>query len=199
MKRIAMFAVSSVIAGLLASSPAHADATGNVNFFVGQKSLSSSDWEPVEKQGEFGAVMSFGQKTWPVSIAVDVLVSTDDQDAFDPFIGNYTLTGTTYEVDFGVRKVWGKARTRPYIGAGLALLGASAEIESGGASIDGDDSAVGFWADAGIFWRLGSHFNLGLDVRYSDADVDLDFGSGLVATDVGAGGFSYGLLLGFGW
>jgi Outer membrane protein beta-barrel domain len=180
-------------------APAHADATGNVNFFLGQKSLSSSDWEPVEKQGEFGAVMSFGEKSWPISIAVDVLLSAAEEDAFDPFLGSYTITGTTYEVDFGVRKVWGKAATRPYIGGGLAVIGAGAELDNGLASVDADDSAVGFWADAGIFWRLGSHFNLGLDLRYSDADVDLDFGAGLVAQDIGAGGFSYGLLLGFGW
>lgn len=199
MKRIASFAVIAIVAGLLSIPMAHADATGEVNFLLGQKKLSSSDWEPIETQGEFGAVMSFGQKDWPVSIAVDVLVSAAEKDAYDPSLGSYTFTGSTYEIDFGVRKVWGKKATRPYIGAGVGFIGAAAELDAGFVSVDGDDSAFGLWADAGVFWRLGSHFNIGLDLRYSDASVDLDFGGGLVAQDVSAGGFSYGLLLGFGW
>lgn len=199
MRRLASFAVIAIVAGLLSIPQARADATGEVNFFLGQKALSSSDWEPVETQGEFGAVMSFGQKDWPVSIAVDVLVSAAEKDATDPFLGSYTFTGTTYEIDFGVRKVWGKKATRPYVGAGIGLIGGGAELKTGFASVDADDMGFGFWVDAGIFWRLGSHFNIGLDLRYSDAEVDLDFGNGFIAQDIDAGGFSYGLLLGFGW
>lgn len=199
MRHRALFAAVGIAAGILAVVPAHADSTGNVNFFLGQKSLSSSDWEPVETQGEFGAIMSFGQKDWPIDIAVDVLVSAKEEDAYDGLIGSYTFTGTTYEIDFGVRKVWGKKATRPYVGAGIGLIGAGAELETGFASVDADDTGIGYWLDAGIFWRLGSHFNIGLDLRYSGADVDLDFGNGFTAQNIGAGGFSYGLLLGFGW
>jgi opacity protein-like surface antigen len=199
MNRRALFAVLVVVIGLSAIAPAHADATGEVNFFLGQKSLSSSDWEPIDTQGEFGAVMSFGQKEWPIDIAVDVLVSAQEKDTYDSTIGSYTLTGTTYEIDFGVRKVWGKKATRPYVAAGIGLIGAGAEIDTGFIDVDADDTAFGYWLDAGVFWRLGSHFNIGLDLRYSDASVDLDFGNGIVAQDIGAGGFSYGLLLGFGW
>jgi hypothetical protein len=199
MKSTAVVSFLVVVVGLLAVPPAHADATGNVNFFLGQKSLNSSDWDPIATQGEFGAVMSFGQKTWPIDIAVDVMVSAATKDAYDPSIGSYTFTGSTYEIDFGVRKVWGKKATRPYVGAGVGIIGAAAELEAGFISVDATDSAFGFWADAGIFWRLGSHFNIGLDLRYSDASVDLDFGSGAVAQSIDAGGFSYGMLLGFGW
>jgi len=199
MRHRAWLATMAIGVGMLSIAPAHADATGNVNFFLGQKKLSSSDWEPVDTQGEFGAIMSFGQKEWPIDIAVDVLVSSAKEDAYDSLIGSYTITGTTYEIDFGVRKVWGKKATRPYVAAGLGFIGAGAELDAGYTSIDANDSAFGYWVDAGIFWRLGSHFNIGLDLRYSGADVDLDFGSGAVAQNINAGGFSYGLLLGFGW
>jgi len=87
----------------------------------------------------------------------------------------------------------------PYLGGGVGIIGAATKVDDGFVNIDAVDAAFGFWADAGLFFRLGSRFNIGLDLRYSTADVDLDFGSGFVARDVNAGGFGYGLLLGFGW
>lgn len=197
--KIAAVTVVVLVAAAFAFSPAWADADGHVNFFIGQKSLDSDDWEPIEDQIEFGAVMSFGQEGWPVHIAVDVLFSADEETVFDPLFGNVTLTGSTFEIDAGVRKIWKKGRVLPYLGAGVGIIGAALEVDDGFVSVDGNDAAVGFWAGAGVFWRLGNHFNVGLDARYSSADVDLDFGSGVVARDVSAGGLQYGVLLGFGW
>jgi hypothetical protein len=54
-------------------------------------------------------------------------------------------------------------------------------------------SALGLWIGGGIYWRLGSRFNIGLAARYSSASVEL-FG-----VDVEAGGPMYGMLLGWGW
>ena len=188
-----------LVAAAFGFSPARADADGHVNFFIGQKSLDGDDWRPIEDQPEFGAVMSFGQDGWPVHIAVDVLLSGDEETVFDPLFGNVKLTGSTFEVDAGVRKIWKKGRVLPYVGAGVGIIGAALEVDNGFASVDGNDAGIGFWAGGGVFWRLGSRFNIGLDARYSSADVDLDFGSGVVARDVSAGGLQYGILLGFGW
>ena len=52
--------------------------TGNVNFFLGQKTLDEDDWAPLDKQGEFGVLVDFKQQNWPVSIAIDFLGSADD-------------------------------------------------------------------------------------------------------------------------
>ena len=60
--------VALVVIGLLFCPTAAADVEGHVNFFLGQKSLDSDDWDPVDKQPEFGAVMSFGGSEWPVFI-----------------------------------------------------------------------------------------------------------------------------------
>ena len=196
--------LSAVTVAVLAAtaftfSPALADADGHVNFFLGQKSLDSDDWAPIENQFEFGAVMSFGQETWPVHIAADVLVSVGEEDISDPFLGNSTFTGSTFEVDFGVRKIWKKGKVLPYVGGGVSIIGAAVTLEDEFTSVDASGTGFGFWAGGGIFWRLGSHFNIGLDLRYSAADVDLDGDFGFVAQDVSAGGLQYGLLLGFGW
>jgi len=178
---------------------AAADASGHVNFFLGQKSLDSDDWDPVDQQGEFGAVMSFGGSDWPVLIAVDVLTSGKEEDVFDNVFGASKLRAGTFEGAFGARKIWKVGNSRPYVGGGIALIGAAAEFDTGFFEFDADDAAVGPWVGGGVFWRLGSHFNLGFDARWSKAEVDLDFGANVVEKDVEAGGFQGGLTVGFGW
>jgi len=188
-----------LVAAAFTFSPAWAGADGHVNFFIGQKSLDDGDWQPIEDQLEFGAVMSFGQDDWPVHIAVDVLASADEETLSDPALGTVTLTGSTVEFAAGVRKIWKKGRVLPYLGAGVGIIAAGSKFDDGFVSVDASDAGFGFWAGGGVFWRLGGHFNIGLDARYSSAEVDLDFGSGVVAQDVSAGGLHYGVLLGFGW
>jgi outer membrane protein W len=139
--------------------------------------------------------MSFGQKDWPVQIAGDVLISVDETTE-----GVVKTTGATFEFDPGVRwLILKKGTVFPYIGGGIGIIGGAVEVENNFVSVDAADASLGFWTDAGVFFRLGSNFNIGLDLRYSTADIDLDFGGGLVANDVNAGGFSFGLLMGFGW
>jgi hypothetical protein len=201
MKRAAV-TIALVAAAAFTFTPVRADAAGNVNFFLGQKNLDLNnqnvpDLEQVEDQFAFGAIMSFGATDWPVQIAADVLVTADQQT-----ISGVDLSSTTFEFDAGVRwLIYKKGKVFPYVGAGVGLIGAAAELDFGGGlgKFDDGDASLGFWADGGVFFRLGSHFNIGVDLRYSDASVDLDFGNGIVAQDLNAGGFSYGLLVGFGW
>jgi hypothetical protein len=143
--------------------------------------------------------MSFGGADWPVLIAVDVLTSGEEEDVFNGPFGASKLTAGTFEGAFGVRKIWQSWNVHPYAGGGIALVGAGAEYEAGIFDIDADDAAIGPWLGGGVFWRLGSRFNLGFDVRYSSADVDLDFGAGVIQHNVRAGGFHGGITVGFGW
>ena len=66
------------------------------------------------------------------------------------------------------------------------------EVDSGGREKI-DDTGFGYFLDAGVVWRQGRWFNLGLDVRYSDASVDFD------GESFEAGGFAYGLFVGGRW
>ena len=162
--------------------------TGNVNFFLGQKYLKESDWEPVEDQPEFGAEISFGGESWPVLIAVDVFGSTNEET-----ISGIDIEGSTAEIGVGVRRIWEPGRTRPYIGGGLALVVAEFEGRFSGVTLSEDDTGIGAWVGGGVFWRLGSRFNLGIAARYSKAEVTI-FG-----VDAEAGGTHVGILLGWGW
>lgn len=154
-----------------------------VNFFLGQKMLDEDDWAPTEDQTEFGVVTTFGGENWPVHIAVDVLGSSEETTEM-----SIDLTGSTSEFDFGVRKIWGRKKIRPFLGGGIALI--NGEFEVLGASFD--DDGTGYWANGGVFWRLGRRFNIGVEARISRAEITL-FG-----IDVQAGGEHIGLILGFG-
>jgi hypothetical protein len=193
-----MLMIAVIVAAVIAAPQASAGFAGDVNFFLGQKSLDSDDWKPIDDQVEFGAVMSFGADDWPVRIAADVLTSVEEKDV-NGFGGNVTLTGVTFELAGGVRKIWQNGNVRPYLGAGVGVIGAALELDNGIATIDANDATLGFWAGTGVFFRLGSNFNIGADVRFSTAKVDLDFGAGNIARDVNVGGLHYGMLLGFGW
>jgi len=163
--------------------------TGNVNFLLGQKSLKSEDWEPLEDQLAFAIMVDFKQDHWPVSIALDLLGSYDEET-----ILGVKFEGMTSEFDAGVRKIWelSEGQIKPYIGGGLAFV--SAEIKAiDFLTVSDDDNAVGYWLNGGIYWTLNQHFNLGFDLRYSDAGVTL------AGIDVEAGGTTAGIFLGYHW
>ena len=170
---------------------AHANNyTGNVNFFLGQKSLKSEDWSPMEDQDAFAVLVDFKQSSWPVSIAIDLLGSSQESTDY-----GFNFEGTTSEFDIGVRKIWETSGTsiRPYIGGGLAFINAEAKVSYLYASVSDDDTGLGLWLNGGVYWTLGQHFNLGLDLRYSKAEVTV------YDVNVEAGGTSAGLILGYHW
>ena len=163
-----------------------AEGSGDVNFVLGQKSLNQEDWQPVEKQDAFGVEMSWGKKRWPIQIATDLFGSyKEDKDA--------GITGKTSELGIGIRKIWGHRHVHPYLGGGAAFVYGGAELDFSGIMVKDSDTSAGPWAGGGIFWRLGSRFNLGLAARYSKAKVTL------FDSDLEAGGYSGGLILGWGW
>jgi hypothetical protein len=179
------------------SSPNPASWTGNINGFLGMKYLDEDDWEPLEEQMEFGVKLDFKQQTWPVSIAIDFLASSDDttMSFYDPVYGTIyaEVEGTTSEFCLGVRKIWDYSPSiRPFIGSGLAMINAEIEAEAYGLGVSVDD-AMGFWLEGGIYWTLPEHFNIGFDLRWSKAQV-IFYG-----VDGEAGGTHAGLFLGYHW
>lgn len=197
----------SLLVLVVSSGPALAgDPEGHVNVFLGQKALDSDDWNPADKQPEFGVTMSFGRSDWPVFIVLDVLKSEREEDYLDPVLSNLgtaKFTGATLEIAPGIRKIWNLGRTRPYVGGGMALIKASAEYEYPTVTYDAEETTLGPWLGGGVFWRLGSRFNLGFDVRWSSGDVNLEVNDDnlfvLNAYNVKAGGLHTGVTFGIGW
>lgn len=158
--------------------------TGNINVFLGTKSLES-EWEAADQQDELGIEVDFRQERWPVSIAIDLLRGSDDG----------TSAGIKYESDIsefniGVRKIWDEfPQMRPFVGGGVSFI--AAEFRKTGTS--DHDSATGIWLGGGVYWTLAERFNVGLEAKYSDAEVTL------FDSDIEAGGTHLGLLIGYHW
>jgi hypothetical protein len=187
MRRFPLFTVFLMLAVAAAVSAFPAVAETNINFFLGQKMLDD-DADPVEDQGEFGVLTTFGNPDWPVQLAADLLVSADSEDEF-----GIETTVVTSELAFGARKIWEKGKVRPFVAGGIAIVSGMLEVEIAGLDVDDDESALGTWVEGGVFWRLGQKFNIGFEVRASWAEIDL-FGA-----DFEAGGEHVGLLLGWGF
>lgn len=182
---IYVFMISIItIAGFKTSAYGQSDWTGNVNFFLGAKALED-EWEPAEEQTEFGVEIDFRQQDWPVNIAIDIFGAYGE----GSLIG-IDFESRTSELNVGVRKIWDKSpQVRPFIGGGVSFI--TGEFE--GLNISDDDSSMGFWLGGGVYWALSEHFNLGLELKVSFAEVTI------FDVDVDAGGGHFGLLIGYHW
>ena len=169
---------------------AHANEwSGNINLFLGKKLLDSDEWAPVDEQDEFGILVDFKKNHWPVSIALDLLLSADETTEY-----GINFEGETSEFNAGVRKIWkvSGSSMRPYIGGGYSLV--RAEWETTGAFSQSDsDKGSGIWLNCGIYWTLLQSFNIGLDLRYTNSEITL------FSTWDDAGGTHAGLFLGYHW
>jgi len=67
------------------------------------------------------------------------------------------------------------------------------EASQGFQQVSEDDTGTGFAICGGVYWTIGQHFNLGLDVRYSSAEATL------YETKAAIGGTHSGLILGYHW
>ena len=88
------------------------------------------------------------------------------------------LTLVTFEIYGGYHHTFlTDSAFQPYVGAGAALVSATADATDGFVSVNDDDFTFGFYARAGVAWDLDG-WVLGLDGRYlGGTDVDLFGGS----------------------
>jgi len=175
---------------ILADKAQADDWTGHVSAYLGHKSVDEDDWPNLDSQRSAGVISDFGKQSWPVSIAADLIFAGDTHKN-----GDIEDTGGTMEMHLGARKVFtlGNSALSPYIGGGVAIVVSSLEYESAGVTVDDDDTAVGVWIGAGAYYAVTPHFSLGLDVRYSKAEVNL------FDMDRKAGGLNAGLTIGYHW
>lgn len=198
MKAVIRLAIAIVVCGVLgpAAPAAQAQAfTGELNLLLGAK-LMSSDWDFIEldlsQQDVIGISASWGGAHWPIHIATDLLTSRTS-DRILVFGERIKLEGSTIELDLGVRKIWKLGIVKPYLGGGLAIVNGKVEAFAFGESEPDDGTSLGGWLGGGAMWRIGHRLNLGLDARYSTADVEI------FEEDFDAGGLTLAALIGFGW
>jgi len=172
--------------------------TGNVNLLLGTRFLEKDNWEPLDKQLEGGLLVDFRPKRWWISFAVDFLYSWDEDeiDVVDLGIGTYSvkIKSRIWELDLGIRKIWESPEyIRPYIGGGFAIINGQMKSEAFGDSVSDDETGYGIWANAGLYVTIYKHFNIGIDGRWSKAEVDL------FDRQARVGGWQVGAIAGFHW
>ena len=59
------------------------------------------------------------------------------------------------------------------LAAVLPWCQAKFKSKTGATTVEQDDNGTGYWLGAGTYWAVGPQLNLGLDIRYSHADVTL--------------------------
>ncbi|MGA1874795.1 MAG: hypothetical protein ACMUIA_04240 [bacterium] len=181
---IEVFKAFLIISLLIPSSPVCAQkSTGNVNFFFGEKRMDKDDWKPLDRQTEFGFFeVDFTFPNWPLSITWAYLMSDET--------GDYFLAESD-ELHIGLKKIMNLrcAPLHPFVSGGISRMETHLEVGNKKYS----DTGAGLWAGTGIYWTSGSGFNIGLMVKYSDADVTFDH------EEFEAGGIHYGIMAGGHW
>ncbi len=167
--------------------------TGNLNGLMGLKLMDKEDWPLIHKQTAMKVMLDFRQASWPIHVAVDFLYSSSKKAFLQDVDGELTsdfYEGRTYEINGGIRKILDPFESvRPYAGVGVSY--AMARILFPTANQDHTEAAFGVWGQAGIYWELGRHFNLGFEANYSWSSI-------LIANiEANAGGLHFGMVLGF--
>ena len=159
-------------AAFLAAGTASAeDMTGNVQFLIGQRYLSDDFWKPLDSPSNFGIEIDFAPVSSPVHVALGVIVAAESGTATvtTPFFGETSGSIDTRFFEFSAGFLWHpvkKAIVRPYLGAGALTLTAANSSDWGIFSSNSDsDQSFGFYGNAGIFFKVGDSFNIGLDGR----------------------------------
>lgn len=197
MRRIRIIPLAAVAAVLaLGAGRAEARYHGDLNLFVGQKWLTQSDWDPVAEQPELGLMLAFGDERISIHFALDAYYAKDEVDNPNPAV-DARVKGTSGELSIGVRKLWDLGATRPYLGGGASIVTVREDFDGPSGPFTKDDRGYGGYFQAGVFWRLAGHLNLGIEARYCKVDVEL--GDPFLPQNVDAGGFHAGLLIGYGW
>lgn len=165
----------------------HGSWSGNMNFLIGEQEVSDKDWEnlKVDSLTTIGFKWDFKEESWPVSIAIDVLLSEDSNFYVD---GGYRTDVEISELAFGVRKIISAGHGfNMYFGGGVSLVTTTMEFDFGDAILSDDDSDIGQWLEAGMYITLSEEVNLGLMFRHLDAEAILfDEADDLSGTQTGA-------------
>jgi len=199
------FTVLALAAVLVAAGAALADDSantadadgmeGNVQFLIGQTYLGDF-WQPLDEPAAFGVEVDFAPKKSPVHVALATNVSGDSASVSSPFFGQTGHVAVGF-LEFSTGFIWlpvKRSVARPYLGAGvltmLAAVDAGANAWNGGDT----DQSFGFYGNAGIFFKVGDSFNIGLDGRLVRGTSIT-----LAGIEVDADYERASLLLGFSW
>jgi len=153
-----------VLALALVPSAAFADdITGNVQFLIGERRLSD-DWRAKSDPSVFGVEIDFAPAKSPVHVALSMQLSGDDSTLPGPLSSGDVDVGF-FEFSAGFLWLPRKGVVRPYIGGGALTMAAATGNDFLLFGADEHDQSFGFYGNLGVFFKVGDHFNIGVDGR----------------------------------
>lgn len=160
-------AVFVFAAGVLVASGASAeDMSGNVQFLVGQRYMSDY-WKPLDRPTMFGVIVDFAPESSPVRVALGGQFALASKSVTDPVFGK-TGDVNAGMFEFSAGFLWLPVRkgvVRPYLGAGAVLITAGIGNDWADWGSGDTDTSFGFYGNAGLYFKVGDTFNIGLDGR----------------------------------
>ena len=169
--------------------------SGNVQFLVGQRYMSDY-WKELDRPTMFGVVVDFAPESSPVHVALGGQFSAESKTVTTPTFGQ-TGNVAVGQFEFSAGFVWlpvKKAPVRPYLGAGALLLTAAVGSDWSEFGTGNTDTSFGFYGNAGIYFKVGDTFNIGLDGR-----IVRGTSITIAGTKVDADYERASLLVGFSW
>jgi len=207
MKNILWIMVLFFLVGLTQNSNAE-EWSANANVFLGAKLLDEDDWGQFDDQFELGASADFKGKNWPVSLTAVLSYSGDSDSDYDDTWNddryrytNYVEDAYTFEFNLGVKKIWEFVPSwKVSFAAGGTIIYGAVET-TWEDNLDGyskhtekeGDVGFGYWGAVASYKTIFRHLNVGIDVRYSNAEIEL------YHKDREAGGVHVGVMVGYCW
>jgi opacity protein-like surface antigen len=126
---------------------------------LGSRSMDDSTaWDQIDKPVSVG--FEGGSVGDPIGYELGVFFARDSTTEM-----GVDVSANFLEASFGGRGTFGDGPLMPYVGAGISLILAEVEGESGGLTVSDDDAGAGLYIHGGALYRLGNTFYLGLDAR----------------------------------
>ena len=161
---------------------------GNINVTLGMNFMDNDDWKPLDEQKEIGVNIDLCGNA-PIALTLGYCRSSDGEN-----IDGLDIDTSASEIRVGIKKIWEvDDNVNLFLGGGYTHIAVDADISNGEQylSVNDDDSAHGGWIGCGAYMTINETVNLGVQVEYSRADVEL-FGVG-----ADAGGTHVALIVGY--
>lgn len=154
---------------------------------LGSKSLDSN-WGKDDSMDTIGFQSTYQPASLPFGIALDFFGSGNESK-----IGGNTTETTVGEINLGLRyqPTMLAGAFLPYLGAGVSYVSVELEEYSSGVKRHYEDTGIGYWIGGGIDYVFAQQWSIGIDARYSSADVELN------GETRDAGGIGWGANIGY--
>lgn len=185
----ATLALSMVSA--LTITHAHADEwQTSLGLSLGTMSMDKDSWSGEDRFGAIAINMELTKKSWPLVLSASLFTAGDEDKSgntkTEDVVGGLQLGFKKYLPVFSDELV-------PYAGAGIYLSVAQKTLETGNITRKQKERDVNYYAGTGLLWHMNSSVSLGLDLRYTEVDVNL------FNEKVDGGGLFSGLSLSYGF